>query len=54
MAPNTEARDSVVEGLIARRRADTLSFVFQFQRHGKRHKLTLGQYPGLSLARCQC
>lgn len=53
MAPNKEERDAVVEGLIARRRADALSFVFQFQRHGKRHKLTLGQYPGLSLAQAR-
>lgn len=50
MAPNTEERDTAVEGLIARKRTDTLSFVFAFQRHGKRHKITLGQYPGLSLA----
>lgn len=50
MLPNTEERDAVVEGLIARRRAGAVSFVFQFQRHGKRHKLTLGQHPGLSLA----
>ena len=50
MAPNTEERDTLVEGLIARRRQDALSFVFAFQRHGKRHKITLGQYPGLSLA----
>ncbi|BDG71988.1 tyrosine-type recombinase/integrase [Roseomonas fluvialis] len=50
MEPNTEERDTVVEGLIARKRADALSFVFAFQRHGKRHKITLGQYPGTSLA----
>jgi integrase len=50
MAPNTEERDTVVEGLMARRRSEALSFVFAFQRHGKRHKITLGQYPGLSLA----
>lgn len=50
MDPNTEERDQVVEGLIARKRADALSFVFAFQRHGKRHKITLGQYPGTTLA----
>lgn len=50
MPANSEERDSLVEGLIARTRADALSFVFAFQRHGKRHKITLGQWPGLSLA----
>lgn len=50
MPANREERDAVVEGLIARTRSGALSFVFAFQRHGKRHKITLGQYPGLSLA----
>jgi integrase len=50
MAPNTEERDAIAEGLIARRRTGALSFVFQFQFRGRRHKLTLGQYPGVSLA----
>lgn len=50
MPPNTEERDTIAEGLTARRRAEALSFVFQFQHRGQRKKITLGQYPGMSLA----
>jgi integrase len=50
MASNSEERDTVVEGLTARKRAEALSFVFQFQHRGQRKKITLGQYPGMTLA----
>lgn len=56
MPPNTEERDTQVEGLIARKRAEALTFVFAFQRFGERHKITLGQYggeKGLSLTKAR-
>lgn len=50
MPSDSEERDTIVEGLVARKRAAALSFVFQFQHRGQRKKITLGQYPGMSLA----
>lgn len=46
MAPNTEVRDTLAEGLAARTRAGSLSFVFLFQLHGKRFRRTLGRWGG--------
>lgn len=48
--PNTVVRDTLVPGLAVRRRSDALSFVFLTEAGGKPKRITLGRYPGLSLA----
>lgn len=50
LAPDTETRDSTVVGLAARRQRAGVSWVFVYQQGGKPKRLTLGRYPGLTLA----
>ncbi len=48
--PKTFVRDTLVTGLAVRRQTDALSFVFVSEAGGKQKMLTLGRYPGMSLA----